>query len=235
MQCERRESVKLSSSLLSSHIPRLLCNFFISQTHGWALALSHSFSLCSFSWEFISVHGCSILPIPSQNPHLSAPLVSLCDYSTEPQTQPMTLPKFQAWPLYQSSCVTSDKAVCVWDKYADLWSMQSSQKGIHSLSLSHLAFSNHPPAFNKFCPVLLPTNSTDLPFSLQLHDLCSLWTNCSLFPALQLHDLHSSQQTIPSSFTFSSSLPVSFPIIFFLSSSRLSGWTLQNAMLGHAP
>lgn len=50
-----------------------------------------------------------------------------------------------------------------------------------------------------------------LPFRLQLHDLCSPWTNCSLLPALQLHDLHSSQQTIPSSFIFSCNLPVGFP------------------------
>lgn len=107
--------------------------------------------------------------------------------------------------------MTSYNAVCVCDKYADLWSMQPSQKEIHSSSLSNLPFPNRLLTFSKFCPILLPMNSMDLPFSLQLYDLCSLWTNHSLFPALQLHDLPSSQQTIPSSFRFSSNLPVGFP------------------------
>lgn len=40
------------------------------------------------------------------------------------------------------------------------------------------------PSFNKFCPVLLPTNLTDLFLTLQLHALYSPTTNHSLFPNL---------------------------------------------------
>lgn len=62
--------------------------------HSWPRPIPpHFLSLCSFSGEFISAHAFSILYVFSQNAHLLVSLILCVNISTEPEAQPMTLPK----------------------------------------------------------------------------------------------------------------------------------------------